>query len=304
MLQVLALLPLVLLLAASLGATVPGPEGKLALGLFILNPGFLFLCGVLNNDLAAFAAGTLVFAALLAALRRGGLRPWTPVFWGVLLGLAALSKLTALGLGGAVLWTLWRLDRPRFARHAATLAAVFLAVAGWWFLRNLRLYGDPWAWQAIVQDCPQCIHPKDPTRWRTWWYLLRMNVETFWSVFGWMTWRAPVWVTLALTAAAGSGFLGLLRREGSATPGPRPVTAAWLAVLGVLAVVLKHNLYFHPPHGRYFAAALLPLTLLVAAGWRRLVRVPGWAPWLGGGAMVLLNLWLLFGRLLPLYYPS
>lgn len=301
MLQLLLLLPAVLLMAMTVERILPGPAGRSAVVLLALNPGFLFLSGALNNDLMAFALATALMAGVLGALQKGRLGPRDALYWGFLCGLGALSKLTVLGVIPAALWGLWRLDRRGFTRQAFLLGAAALVLCGWWFLRNLGLYGDLTGWDVIVRDCPQCIQPKDPWQFKTWWYLLKVNVDTFWSVFGWMTWRAPVAVTAVFAGLMASALAGLalVRRPSPVAPGV--LVLCGLALAGVGAIVLRHNLFFHPPHGRYFFAALLPLAVLLGSGWQRLFRVPAFAPWLALAAMALLNLWLLLTRLIPLY---
>ena len=79
---------------------------------------------------------------------------------GYYLGLASLSKLSALGLialtGLALLVVTWR--APGYQGRAAQLGAFCrmglavslpaLAIGGWWYVRNWALYRDPLAWNV------------------------------------------------------------------------------------------------------------------------------------------------------------
>ena len=75
---------------------------------------------------------------------------------GLLLGFAVLTKTTALGLVPFALATLvivGRRDSKRSPAFAAALGlfVVFVALTGWWFVRNLILYGDPLAYGLMTQ---------------------------------------------------------------------------------------------------------------------------------------------------------
>jgi hypothetical protein len=293
------LLPGVLLLAHLLLRALPGGPGKLAWAVLVLNPAFVGLAGALNNDHAAFALGTLAVASLMAG----------PVGWlgwsaaGLALGLAGLAKPTALGLGLAGLWCWWR-SRPRRAGDlAAYLAAASLVMLPW-CLRNEVLYHDWTAFSVIAADCPQCLDPKPWASAHWWAFWLSRSFESFWSLFGWMSWRSPGAVTLCflgLCAGAGLGWL----RPGSSRLDARARGLAWAGVIGVAVVVLRHDMALDPPAGRYFYPALAPLGLLLGGGWSAWpwARRP-WAPWLLAGAMAWLDLWLFCCRLIPFYHPS
>jgi hypothetical protein len=293
------LLPGLLLLAALLLRAVPGAPGKLAWAALALNPAFLGLAGALNNDHAAFALGTLAVATLMVPPL--GWLGWAAA--GLALGLAGLAKPTALGLGLAGLWCWWR-SRPRSGLNLSAYLGAACLVLLPWCLRNKALYHDWTAFNVIVADCPQCLDPK-PWASLAWWsFWFRRSFESFWSVFGWMSWRSPVAVTWSFLGLCAAAALGWLR------PAGRRLDAntwglAWAAGMGVAVVALRHDLLLDPPAGRYFYPALAPLGLLLASGWAAWpwARRP-WTPWLLAGAMACLDLWLFFFRLVPFYHPQ
>ena len=128
-------------LARSLGAG--GLQAALAAGLVVLNPTLLAVGSSVQNDhlsVVLGAAGTLL---VIGALREGGAR--RAAVAGAVIGVAVLAKVFAgvLLLGFLVALVLDR-DRAVRARIAQGVAAcmALVVVCGWWFLRNLSLYGD------------------------------------------------------------------------------------------------------------------------------------------------------------------
>lgn len=129
-------------LARALGgsAVVSG----IASGVVVLNPSMLAISSSVQNDYLCF---TLACLAALVAIR--ALRPGASLWWslaaGALIGLAVLVKVFAggllVGLVAAMLLDRHRRWRSRCAQ-ASTAVTAMAAVSGWWFIRNLRLYGD------------------------------------------------------------------------------------------------------------------------------------------------------------------
>ncbi len=180
---------LVRLLSIALGATTvwaiyrlgrllfpAQPSVPLAMaGLAAFTPQFLFMSAVANNDNAATAFSALVLwqtAALLHDRRPGSFWPRRGLL-GLLLGLGLLSKASLMALVPVVLLALlvaafrWRERQeagdgstsvpghgPRsllwtLGGMALTLA-IAAAIAGWYFVRNWLLYGDPLAWSFVL----------------------------------------------------------------------------------------------------------------------------------------------------------
>jgi hypothetical protein len=147
----------ILLLALLVGELVPfRPELMVAAaGVTAIVPSFVAVAGLLYNDSLAFATST---AALLAGVRflvRGPARGRLAMV-AVTASVAALTRasgLVVVGIVGlAVLAAVWRERRAaglpwrRAALDAAgwgsIVGAAVLASAGWFYLRNLSLYGD------------------------------------------------------------------------------------------------------------------------------------------------------------------
>jgi hypothetical protein len=161
-------------------------------------PGFLFISGSANNDNAAGALGALT-VLLCAAIIRRGLRWRRTALLGLVLGLGLLAKvgtlalwpLAALAVGGA-----WWLGRPAAvhgtagskgqislfaaAGHMALAYGLGLLLAAPWWLRNWRLYGDPFGWELVRATVDQRAGPIGlaESQW-----LLEGFHPTFWGRF-------------------------------------------------------------------------------------------------------------------------
>jgi len=117
-------------------------------GLVAFTPQFLFLSTSVNNDNLVILTASWVLVILSAWLCAPQLPGWLPsIALGALLGMAVLAKSSGLLLfplaGGTMLWLAWRHKRLAvLAPWGLLVLSVALAVCGWWFLRNQRLYGD------------------------------------------------------------------------------------------------------------------------------------------------------------------
>ncbi len=138
------------LIAYSIALEIFPSRKGLASGAALLvafNPQFLFISGAVNNDNLAALLSSAALLALLATLRKGATTPRL-ICLGIILGLAALTKLNALGLLPLGLLALLIMStRQRsptlLVRGMAILLLLVLLIAGWWYVRNWALYRDP-----------------------------------------------------------------------------------------------------------------------------------------------------------------
>ena len=140
---------------------------------------------------------------------------------GIVLGLAALTKTSALGLIPLALLSLlvsiWRqLDLKNkswqhgllFAiRHSLLVILPVLLIAGWWYYRNYQLYGDWLGWNAFIQVLGKRAHPASLRQlWgERWGFSL-----SYWGLFGGVNLPMPEWIYRVLNAAATLAAIGLL----------------------------------------------------------------------------------------------
>ena len=242
---------------------------------------------------------------------------------GCLLGLALLSKLSALGLvaltGLTLLLAAWRARSWR-ALIGSSLAVGLpaLAIAGWWYGRNWVIYRDPLAWNIWQANILLRVIPAG---WETIIAELGSLERSFWGLFGWLNVPYPAWVYAAFRVLAIGFALGLLLHVArwliSLARRNRPAfdwrwAGGWLLILwlGLLAFSWVRFMRIAPAaQGRYFfpAAPSLALLLILALGGYRLLglteRATRRAGWGIAAALVLLSAVTPFWIIRPAYRP-
>jgi hypothetical protein len=195
-------------------------------------PMFLFISGAVNNDNLAVPLASLALLLMIRIVSRRA-AGYFPVRWtewaavGVVLGLAALTKEGTLGLfplafGTAVVsaWQRWSAGEqesrgaggnritpapplPRspaavtrsFALSLALIALPALAIAGWWYWRNIVLYGDWLGWNAFIAVLGQRATPASLVQL---WGERRGFMMSFWGLFGGVNVPMAMWIYTAL----------------------------------------------------------------------------------------------------------
>jgi hypothetical protein len=309
------------------------PDWKpLALGAAALNafnPQFLFIGARISNDTAVMAFSALVLLGTVRLVKQGATRGRL-VWLGVTLGLALLSKISALALLPLVAVALMiRAIRQRSFASLAKWGLVVFSLAfliAWWpYLRNWLLYRDPLAtnvWLATVR-----------LRWPTP-SLKELSEEfwgleiSFWAVFGWMNILVHEIIYQSLAAMTRLAALGLLflvvrqwRRITHHTSRitshvSRFTSSAQLdrsAQLGLLLLGLWFALTFisllrfmqiqFGAQGRYLFPAISAISILILLGLNQFVpqRYSGVLSGVLGGALFLLAVLCPFVYIAPAY---
>jgi hypothetical protein len=261
-----------LLLTARLGSLLFSPQvGLLAAALTAFNPMFLFVSAAVNNDSLAILLGHLGLY-LLVRLWQETPDPrhwWYYVRLGLVLGLGMLTKLSLLGLLGltglALAWLAWRRQAWRllFVGGVIVLLAA-LVVSGWWFARNLRLYGDLTGLDVFVT----VLGMRDtPLTWQGWVGEFGTFYRSFWGLFGGVNVAAPEFFYIACNVAALAGMVGLIvwfRRKTPRARGGVVLLAAWAAIVFIL--LIRWTLTSISFQGRLTFPALGALNVLWAVG--------------------------------------
>lgn len=237
-------------------------------------PQFLFISASVNNDATAAATCGLALWTM-AYLLRSGLRWRRIIALGLAVGLACLAKISALGLIPlAILAVLATKDHLHTSRKliimsAVVLTLVFLA-AGWWYMRNWLLYGNPLGWDAhFTMDWARAT----PAPLSRLWQQLPAVGRSYLAAFGWGNVQFPSAVYRAAATLGLMAFIGLILY----TIKPLPTTrfrvicllALWAGV--VLIELLLWMRWVTAPHGRLLFPAAPAISVLLVLGWRRLV---------------------------------
>jgi hypothetical protein len=317
-------------LAYRLGCEAFPDRPEIALGAAAINafnPMFLFISGSVNNDnlvipLCALALLIMVRQSQIANSKSqttmGG---WAVL--GVVISLAILSKLSGLALlplaalAGA--WAAWqrRSWRALFSAGLAIGLPVLL-LSGWWFWRNVQLYGDllgyslftPYFTRAVPADLSQI------------WSERTSFLYGYWGNFGGLNLPIPHWAYMALNGVALAAAAGItysvlrntLRRHGIRNTNYEIRTTKYelrffplflLTAWGLLVFVswLNWTQSTWSSQGRLVFSAIFAYSIWIAAGLAKLMPRRA-APYLIGaigGGMALLSASLPFGLVAPAY---
>jgi hypothetical protein len=284
------------------------PVAWLAALLTALLPTFAFRAGHVSND--------ALVACLSAAATWGIVRlvrepfSWRVAWWtSAAVGLAYMSKISAIALVPAFAVALI-LAAPAagWPVRARRLAALLLAgaIVAPWSIRNVVLYGDPFASEAMRVAVAHIITDRSLFDGYFASEFPRMLAKSFVGIFGWATLLMPTTFYRAywlLFSVGGAGLLvALVRRRIDWR------LAGVLAVAGLaaLAVVVRINLQFTQPQGRYLFPGLPAFAVLVALGLdalrgslRQAVSPP-----IVGSVLLAGNLYALVGAVWPGYHPA
>ncbi len=260
-------------------------------------PMFLFISASVNNDNLAV---TLSAATIWLLVRWVKYPPykvgWPHVALGLLLGAGALSKQSALGLGGlaglALLWGNVQHARRRvpyslFHRTQFVIRATFYEslvvfglaalVAGWWYWRNDQLYGDWLGWNTFIAIVG--ARPQPATLLQLWGERVGF-VQAYWGLFGGVSVPMPDWTYTALNVAAGAALIGLglgvVRTVRS-----RAITGAALMQWGLLGAwiglllwgLIRWTSLTWASQGRLMFPAISAISVLLTAGLAQLSRL-------------------------------
>ncbi|MCB0222863.1 MAG: DUF2142 domain-containing protein [Anaerolineae bacterium] len=288
----------------------------LAMSFVAFNPMFLFISASVNNDnlitlLASLILLRLTYLASALALASRGIRLTEFVILGVLVGLGMLTKVSGLGLLGLVGLTLLILGIRYRSWRTAILGNVIvcglaIAVAGWWYWRNFRLYSD-WTGTEIMVKM-MGARPVPPTAEQ-----LLSEVpglmRSFWGLFGYFSVPLPSLVypifNIVLLLGLAGLPLALFRPARRAELFSPQFKLAWPILLGWLVLLItgfvQWTMRTPATQGRLLFPALASLAIFWTAGWAILIpRRWQIAPIIG---LFVVAVWTPWGVIAPAYAP-
>ena len=289
--------------------------GVLAAAFVALLPMNVALSGAVSNDVLLYALCTLTLAISALSIQTG----WSKkrcLAAGVCIGLAMLTKTTAVALVPAVLIAVFAAGpgRPKAAGWALAILPLILLPLPWW-IRNEHLYGDPFAMKAFKEaftGSPQATYFIDlygsGSYWLNWvgWWALR----SFFGAFGYMDiWlnetghpggNAPNALYRVLIALSALAFIGWIMSWKSfredRTVQVRLMNMAFLVV--VLLFFLSFNMQYFQAQARYVLPAIGPIACGYAGGVLTLAK-NRWLPALATLVIVLGGTCIYAGVRLP-----
>ena len=298
-----------------------------ATSLAAFNPMFVFTSARVSNDAAVTAFASLAIWGAVRLALRGASRTELALI-GAALGLAVVSKLSGIVIAPAVAlalafdsWREWMRTpeepwpqrlRPVILRWIS-VGLPFFAVCGWWFVRNVALYGELMGVDAWLSRTAT-VRPEGMG-------LLAVIPElgglekSYWAVFGWFNvavapWMYRFWWVLVRASAVGVALLLWDQASGRGWPtrvnwGVAVLTAALLLNFGS---VWRFIMIVEGAQGRYLMPVVAPISVLLMLGLDRLVpdgvRTESWRRGLGATIAlthVVLTVTCLLGFILPAY---
>ena len=273
-------------------------RAPLAMALVAFLPQFNFIHAAASNDtLITFLCAAGVYQALW--LWQHTISTRRLLLLGITVGLAALSKnagillaIFVVGTLGLLAWRLWSSEQRPFARRLVWQTAVFvilplLLIAGWLWVRNFQLYGDPLATEPFIR-----IAGGD--RGYTLWQVLGESSGLWLSlfgVFGWFNLRPPAWIytiwNSIIAVSVALAAWAALRRSRDSRPADETLSATHFRLpiaplpnvviitpalllfgwfLAVYAGLVTFMMQTEAAQGRLLFPAIVPLGLGVAFG--------------------------------------
>ncbi len=247
--------------------------------LLAFNPQWLFITSSFNNDVpSTMLGGAAIWLAVLGA-KHGRYRHF--LLLGSILGAGILSKFSLIAYlplaGLAILWAAWLRPHGRIRTLLVSGLLVFvpvLLIAGWWYVRNGQLYGDPLMWEITLAAKGAVIARDGTLTLADIWAFAVLHFRSYWAWFGWLNVRPGAWVHALYLLFVLAGCVGLARwRNWWKTP-------FWvfpgLAVLAVYAALLQYirTINWTGYQGRLAFTAAVPIALFLAVGWSMHGRKP------------------------------
>ncbi len=275
-----------------------------AAALTAFNPMFLFISGSINNDNLSNALASTLLLLIVRLVKRTDAPPLRDmILIGVVAGAGMLAKLNIGFLLPLVALALvliaWRLRdvRPLLIGGVVT-GGLTIVIAGWWYVRNVQLYGDPTGLNVFLRIVGQRPIPANAAQL---WSERHTFLMSFWGFFGGVNVPMPDAVYTVFNALGAISVIGAALwlidtlRSKIKTPGMRAIwigrlfTLVWIGVLFVSLLSWTSTTW--ASQGRLMFAALAPISLWMAVG---LWKLGSWQ--IGRGLGVI--------RLRPLVYAT
>jgi hypothetical protein len=285
----------------------------LAVGIMAFWPQFIYLSSIINNDtLAIMLATTTLY--LLLRYQATGLTWKRSAVLGSVLGAALLTKasLAALAVPVGFFFLMMLAKDRRVWRYAMLTLTITVVIAGWWYLRNWVLYGDPTGIRAMFQTWQTELLATDGPALDTGLHRARYAYQTLWARFGQGAVAVGGWIyrLFDLLVVLGATGLGIRMVRGLRRYVPRETLFRW-ALITLFLIVWVGNLIYGASiaisgnQGRYLLPGIAAMGALLAAGLDTWLR-----PLPGNLARIILPLYLaglclvaLVGYFHPAYRP-
>lgn len=249
-----------------------------ATAIVAFNPQFLFMSGAVNNDVIAGLFGSLLLWIGVAIIRFG-LTSRRSIFLALTFAIALMAKFNlafALPLVElALLIAVWpRRDWRGFIKANLFIVLFVAIIAGWWFVRNYQLYGEPtgvqrmnelWGGRNPAESFGLAVS-EIPYAW-----------SSFWGRFGYGQIPLPDAIYTGALIVSLIGLLGLViafaRKQFDRIQIKQLVLVIFSALLFAAALFGYMMSSTAGPMGRFYFPGLSAFGLLLALGWTSLLNL-------------------------------
>jgi hypothetical protein len=277
--------------------------------LMAFNPMYLFISGSVNNDNLTVLLETWTLL-LVARILRDGLTTRRAATLAIVLTAATITKISGLtlvpivGLGLLIHALRTKEWKPTLLASLGLIGA-WLALAGWWYVRNLVLYNELLGirMQVAIAGGREITLAGLLQEWYGFWV-------SYWGLFGavniLMDWQSYRVLTI-LTLGGIGGLLWWAWQKVHSGEGKRLIAPGMMALytLIVFVGVVRWTMLTYASQGRLMFPALAAISGLLGAGLVALVpaRWQHIAPLPIGGAMLVLAAIAPFRYIAPTYAP-
>ncbi|HOW36033.1 MAG TPA: DUF2142 domain-containing protein [Candidatus Omnitrophota bacterium] len=262
-------------------------------------PQFTFVSSYINQEAVAALIATLIFFSWVRCAES-----WSgknALLLGVMLGLGVLSKPSVFFI--ALLTVLFVLSFLREGwrkniRMIAVIALSALAVCGWFFIGNYRVYGSFWPthwmqtygnlyYREAMMEAPPFIRnhsvvfgllPKGPVPVEfAMKGFLDLNFRSFWGMFGWLDVPMPesfYLIAKGIVLAGAGGLIKIFPKVYTDKSHQNKILNLLLVSFPVLLMVsaVFSSVVAFTPQGRYLFPAIAPFAIGITMGWLALFK--------------------------------
>jgi 4-amino-4-deoxy-L-arabinose transferase-like glycosyltransferase len=235
-----------------------------------LLPTYAFLSSTINNDNLLIVIGSIIL--YLGVQQKPSLR--NSIFTGLLLGLALLTKLTAVVYIAfmMIMWLIRLITKTcNWSAIHHFVLTMMLALIIWtpWAWRNWSVYGS-----VTAEEIANVVHYCESV-FQAGWNVIYYVQRSFWAVSGIKNnvhFFYPIFGILIFCFATIGWFYGLATKKDKLTVfmGKNPYTLIVLAltILVNLSLVFRFGMLYDQWQGRFLLPLLAPISLLLAIGLR------------------------------------
>lgn len=273
-------------------------------------PQVTFIGAYVTSDSTTLAISTAVLLAAVSIWFKKMLKTSDAIRLGLLFGIGVLTRFNAYPLLLVCgIWMLWTFYRKSGIKAVSIFGVCVLLISGWWFVRNIVLYGDPLVvdrFYGILREVRAYeFHNFGIWQMFTTTPWVPVTFKSAYASFDWNFLFLPDWFYWVVLGLVVTSILGLVIGWGRQNNRKlKVVLIVCLAAAGFTfyQTVIQSSKYSFQPQGRHMYPALAAFLILGMVGLVKVARLA----WLKIilGFVVLSNLYSYLMIILPRYYVT